>query len=478
MVYTKTDFLSYLDSPLHTWARLHSQADEQEPSPFEQHLSLQGYQIEELAKIYLGNLAKEQGKELLWQETFTDMHFQARADALLYDPVHESYDLIEIKSGTQTHDSRHLADLAYQLLIIREHKNIASVAILTVNPSYVRKGDVDPASFFAFTPMNATVQALLPSISLSREQMHIDLTCESPKDLEKCLDPETCPCRSLCHPNVPEHSIYELAGLWRTHKKELQDAGILSMFDIPETFPLMPKQRRQIEVTRTGKPSIHPDMIRHELEKLTAPLSFLDYETFNPGIPQYDGYSPYGTMVFQYSLHVVTSLDTPPRHFEHIVSTRVDPSKEVVSRLFEDLPRTGTVIAWNKEFEMGCNRMMGELYPGYRDFLEDVNTRMYDLGDPFKNNDMLVIPELRGRWSIKKVLPVLVPELSYARLPIGEGATAMNAWWKMVYGETSPDEAEKIRRQLLDYCGLDTFAMVAIWKKLIKFAKKSPQALD
>ena len=240
------------------------------------------------------------------------------------------------------------------------------------------------------------------------------------------------------------------------------------MFDIPEDYPLKAKQRRQIDVTKSGKPFIDKDLIRHELEQLTMPLAFLDYETFNPGIPLYDGYHPYGVMTFQYSLHIVESLDKPIQHFEHLVTDRVDPAHEIVMRLEQDMPQTGTVIAWNKLYEMGCNVQMAEMYPGYREFLLDVNDRMYDLGDPFKESNMYVMPEFKGSWSIKNVLPVLCPDLSYKALPIGEGATAMNAWWHMVYDDVSPEEKEEIKNNLLVYCGLDTLAMVEIWKHLVK----------
>lgn len=473
MLLTKSDFLLYLDDPIHLWAKTHNAGHEVTLSPFEAHLTKQGYQIEALAQTYLEKKFGSATSELLWQQTFVDVHFEARTDAMVHDRTEDVYDLIEIKSSTHTRDTKHLYDVTYQTLIIREHLPLRHVYILTVNPEYVREGEIDPSDFFILTKVDLTVNRLLPEVSEAREKAWGCMEAESSTGLEPCVDPKTCPCPELCHPNLPEHSIYDVSGLSRIHRKELRGGGILSMFDIPADYPIKPKQRTQIEVTRSGQPLIVPDLIRHELEKITAPIAFLDYETFNPGIPMYDGYRPYGVMVTQYSLHVLESLDAPLQHYEYLVTEPVDPGRAIVHRLEQDLPKTGTVIAWNKLYEMGCNRAMAELYPGYRDFLLDVNDRMYDLGDPFKDNTMYVLPEFNGSWSIKNVLPVLVPELSYKELTIGEGATAMNEWWRMVHEDVSVEEHERIKQDLLKYCELDTYAMVRIWEKLVETVKSN-----
>jgi hypothetical protein len=440
-------------------------------NPFEEHLTKQGYQVEALARKYLEDTLTTDTIECLWQQTYTDGHFQARTDALVHDKVKDTYSLYEIKSSTSERDTKHLYDATFQTLVLQEHLNLEHIFIVTINPEFVREGEIDPKKFFTITRVDLTIKRLLEEVSGKREEALAICLKDDSSGIEGCVDPKTCPCPDLCNPNLPEHSIFEVSGLWRTHKLELRGGGILSMFDIPEDYPLKAKQRRQIDVTKSGVPYIDKDLIRHELEQLTMPLAFLDYETFNPGIPLYDGYHPYGVMTFQYSLHVVESLDKPIQHYEHLVTDRVDPAHEIVMRLEQDMPQTGTVIAWNKLYEMGCNSAMAEMYPGYREFLLDVNDRMYDLGDPFKENDMYVMPEFKGSWSIKNVLPVLCPELSYKALPIGEGATAMNAWWHMVYDDISPEEKEEIKNNLLVYCGLDTLAMVKIWEKLVETIK-------
>ena len=74
---------------------------------------------------------------------------------------------------------------------------------------------------------------------------------------------------------------------------------------------------------------------------------------------------------------------------------------------------------------------------------------------------------MKGSYSIKHVLPALVPELSYEDLKINNGSTASNTFLSMVNG-TFEGDIEETRRQLLDYCKLDTYAMVRILDKLLQ----------
>jgi len=77
-----------------------------------------------------------------------------------------------------------------------------------------------------------------------------------------------------------------------------------------------------------------------------------------------------------------------------------------------------------------------------------------------------VHPEFRGSCSIKKVLPVLVPELSYKDLEIQEGGTASLKWFNVARGGVTGEEKDQILKDLLKYCELDTLAMVRIWEEV------------
>jgi hypothetical protein len=196
---------------------------------------------------------------------------------------------------------------------------------------------------------------------------------------------------------------------------------------------------------------------------LEYPLYFLDYETFNPAIPLFDGYSPFDHITFQYSLHIL-SKDGDLEHFEYLHTEKTDPIPHLLNSLREHIKDEGSVVVWNKGFEGGRNKRMGNLYPKYEDFCKGMNDRLFDLMDVFREN-LYDDPKFKGSYSIKSVLPVLVPELSYESLDIRNGAMAMASWYDFVFKD---EKDERVIDDLLKYCKLDTLAMIRVFEELGK----------
>jgi len=180
---------------------------------------------------------------------------------------------------------------------------------------------------------------------------------------------------------------------------------------------------------------------------------------------------PYQQLPFQYSLHVIPFQGAKLTHYEYLAQGADYPVEHLLEHMSKDLGPEGSVIVWNKSFEMGCNDAMAALHPKYKDFLKQVNSRVYDLMDIFANG-YYAHPDFMGSASIKKVLPVLVPELSYKDLAIGEGMTAQVQWMKAARGRMSDDEAQRLYQHLITYCGQDTLAMVRIFEVLQKEVSK------
>ena len=290
---------------------------------------------------------------------------------------------------------------------------------------------------------------------------HVEATLE-------CAHPKTCPCIDLCHPNLPKYSIYDIGRLSGSKKKirELVDNKIISITDIPENFPLTAKQRSQVDIAQSGQTLFLDKIIQKKIDELVYPLYFIDYETFNPAIPIYDGYKPYTQITFQYSLHIKKNKDSKKlEHYEYLNTDKEDPIPSFMQSLQKIIGKEGSIIIWNKAFEAGRNREMGEIHPEYFEICENMNNRMFDLMKIFQNQEYAV-PEFKGSYSIKKVLPVLVPSLSYDGMDIGNGASAMINWKEMMDGELKKEEQEKIKQDLLKYCELDTLAMVEIFNHI------------
>ena len=236
------------------------------------------------------------------------------------------------------------------------------------------------------------------------------------------------------------------------------------MQDIPDTFPLNDNQRKIVEAVKTNEAFINREAIRQEFNSFEYPLYFLDYETFLSAVPLFDGYQPQQQMVFQYSLHSINALGEDPAHKEHLSITKSDPAASLLEQLREDIGDKGTVFVWSKGFEASRNREMGVIHSEHADFLDNINERMYDLGEIIRKG-FYIHPDFLGSWSIKKVLPVMVPELSYEGMGIRKGDQAMLAWRDLVNDGLPTDTAEETKNALLEYCELDSYAMVAIFQK-------------
>jgi len=462
---TKSDFLLYCDAPRHLWVKKNNQITQQS-SPFAQLLGEQGYAVEELGKAYLQRvwLAANPGWQLRWQQTYTDGAFQTRVDGLIYKPETGSYDLVEIKSSTGV-DKEHIYDVTFQALILDHQMTLDQVYILHLNKDYTLSAALDPAQLFLLEGVSEKVEVLKGDVEILRQGALEVSRAVSPDGIQACWSPKDCPCPEVCHPNLPEFSIFDIPRLSKPKKQELLEAGITAAGDIPDSFNLNPKQRLVRERARTNMEHLNRSALRAELEKLAFPLYFLDYETCISAIPMYPGYHPQQQIVFQYSLHQLSQPDDEPIHQEHLSASCEEPSLSLVEQLRKDIGDHGTVIVWNKAFEMTRNREMAAISAQYAAFLEDINQRIYDLGEII-NQGYYLHPGFKGSWSIKNVLPVMVPELSYHDLAINKGDLASITWWKICFGQLSPAEKDQLTRDLLCYCELDTLAMVEIYKRL------------
>ena len=204
---------------------------------------------------------------------------------------------------------------------------------------------------------------------------------------------------------------------------------------------------------------------------MAYPIYFIDYETFPSAIPMFDGFSPYQQIPFQYSLFVLQSARSEAegnlKQYEFLHDSASDPSRAFVESMRKHIGDTGSVVVWSKKFECSINKQIAKRVPEFKNFIEVVNERVYDLMDIFTKQHF-VHKDFKGSTSIKKVLPVLAPELSYKELTIQEGGTAASSWVKLVGAGLSPAEKAQLKKDMLEYCKLDAFAMVRILEELQK----------
>ena len=148
---------------------------------------------------------------------------------------------------------------------------------------------------------------------------------------------------------------------------------------------------------------------------------------------------------------------------------------EIAEKLADEIPDGACVVAYNMAFEKRVLRELGEAIPALSKRLNAIIGGMIDLMDPFKRRDIYHW-RMNGSYSLKSVLPVLVPGMTYDGLEISDGAMASEAYFTM---ETIADPAElsRLRKALLEYCGQDTLGLVRLLEKMRAMAAEPPRPL-
>jgi hypothetical protein len=222
-------------------------------------------------------------------------------------------------------------------------------------------------------------------------------------------------------------------------------------------------QAAKVALVKSGVPRIDQEAIKETLSALTFPLYFLDYETLAKSIPPLPGYKPNQAIVFQVSVHKLEA-DGTLTHFEYLANDIEHASEGLVKMLQEVVGEMGNIVVWYESFEKGRNAELAVLHPEARDFFINMNTRVFDLMKVFSQH--YADPAFGGSFSIKNVLPVMLPELTYKSLEIQNGTMALSEWEKMVTGQMTPEYRAQTRENLFRYCELDTRAMVELYKIL------------
>ncbi len=381
----------------------------------------------------------------------------------------KTFDLYEIKSSTSV-KPEHIPDLAFQTLVIEKSGfKVRDAHVLYVNKEYLRKGEIDPSGISKKEDVTEKVREAIPETLENIEKAFKVLSGPmpnlSPRHLTGGEMGEWLDIYQVINGELPQYHIYKLAGLKPDLVEWLEDNGIEALHDVPLDERLNERQRRQIEAMKSGEQKIDKEEIKNFLDKLEYPIHFFDYETAMGVIPAFDGYRPYQQIPFQYSLHILPSQGAELIHKEYLHTENSDPVPELLKHIKEDFEGKGSVISWFMTFEKGRNSEMAKMYPEYEKILNNINDRMVDLMIPFSKG-WFVDKDFFGRASIKAVLPVLLPELSYKALEISGGADAQRIWMETVLKNLNAEKKEKIMEDLRKYCALDTYAMYAIYKYL------------
>ncbi|MBF0618710.1 MAG: DUF2779 domain-containing protein [Candidatus Omnitrophica bacterium] len=396
----------------------------------------------------------------------------ARADILVPSKTNSgAWDVVEVKCGTSVKEI-YLQDVAFQRYCYEQAGiKVGRCFLMHINNEYVRHGEIDVEAFFTLEDVTEEIVPFFVQLAVLLKGFFqtIDMpACPNISISEGCTKKSgvryDCPMKPVCWAFLPAFNVLELT---RGKKKgfDLVDQGILRLVDIPDGFKLTDNQMIQRLCTISNQAHVDQPEISGFLQAISYPLRHMDFETIFEAIPRFDGTRPYQQVPFQFSVHLEETPGATPKHFEFLHKSSDDPRPAFVKALKACLGSDGTILAWNKSFEEGRIKELGEAFPEYSQWAQDVLPRTEDLMIPFSKYHYHH-PDQHGSASLKKVLPAFIGK-TYAGMAIGEGGLASSEYARVTYDENvNPTDRAKVYADLEAYCGLDTQAMVDILKKL------------
>jgi len=407
------------------------------------------------------------GAKVIYEAAFTFNEVLSIADIIVKEGNY--WKIFEVKSSTSISET-YINDAALQYYVISSQGiKVKDFSIIYINNQYVRNGKLDLGKLFTTESVLGLILPLQDSVKENIVKFKKVLLKKQIPDIdigEHCYQPYVCGFYNYCRKHIPENSIFDFSGMHLAKKYELYREGIVKLEDVPKEYPLNKNNQIQLDVYKKGKPLIDKEAIKNFLSDLNYPLYFMDFETFQPAVPLFDNSKPYQQIPFQYSIHFKESKKSQLKHFEFLAEQGADPRKKFIEGLLRDTKNPGDIIVYNKTFEITRLKEIARDFPEYADEIEKRINRVKDLMIPFQKK-YYYAPEMQGSYSIKYVLPALVPELSYDELEINEGGLASIAY-ESVQMESDLMRIADIKQQLLEYCKLDTLAMVRILEKLNK----------
>ena len=440
-----------------------------EDIPYDENQSARVKKTEELLK---------NGPNIITEASFLYKNNFCSVDILKNDI--DGVEIYEVKSSTEIKDI-YIDDVAYQYFVLSNlNLNVKKACIVYINKEYIRGNQLNMEELFNIEDLTEEVIEKQGEIKSNVDFINTYMETHSEdnepvKEIEQhCFKPYKCDFWDYCTKNLEKPNVFDIRGMQNRSKFKKYREGKITFKDL-ENEKINPKYLEQIDFTLNNRP---PKIVKNEIEKvldsLKYPLYFIDYEACQYAIPEFEKTKPYQQIPFQYSLHIKRSEDAPFEHKEFL--GEIDDENLIrtfAESMINDLAENGSVIVYNRTFEEKLvNNKISEMYPDLKEEIDRINSNIVDLMVPFKNRDYYT-KEMEGSYSIKYVLPALYPDdkkLDYSELSlIHKGDEASEAFLSLK--DKTPEEQEKIRHALLEYCKLDTYAMVKIWEKFIEVTK-------
>ena len=418
------------------------------------------------------NLLSDLAVHAIFEGTFLADGCVAKADILTR--TDEGWTVTEVKSklagGIRLDDL--VDDLAYTVMVAQSAGLMVDRCCLLLVSRDYRKG-MPPQDLFVEVDATSQVEARLPDFREDVQRIREMVDRERPPEARLTSACRGCEYfKTKCVGQDLANPITEIPRLRWNRLDELAAKGIDEISAVPDDFPLSESQRVAVNCVKNGREYVGSGLA-DDLAKVEWPVAYLDFETVGTPLPLYPDVAPYEQITTQFSAHICDEAGHVIAHQEYLADPARDCRRELTEKLIKILEGTGSIIVYHASFERGQLDWLARLFPDLASSLKAVIHRLFDLKEVILRS--YYHPGFRGSFSIKRILPVLVPDLSYDGLPVGDGDTAMSTFARMAMGQFDGDQVAEIRQQLLDYCKLDTLAMVELHRRLLEISKARPE---
>lgn len=375
------------------------------------------------------------------------------------------WDLIEIKAATSVKE-HFIDDVAIQARTAHEAGlSIQRIFLMHINNEFIYQGKHNYDGLFNREDITEAVKAHWHLVA-DNVQRFAEIIADPEPEIHisgHCKKPYLCEFRQYCESREPAYPV----GLLPRGQKivpTLLANGIFDIRDIPPDMLNSNKHQRIRHVTVTGKAEQLPGA-QDILNQLPYPRYYLDFESIQFAIPIWAGTHPYDQLPFQWSCHI-ENKNQPLDHDEFLDVSGEDPRRAFAEQLIHTCQVPGPIIVYNQTFEKGVIKQLAGAFHDLKPQLLALNERIVDLLPIVEQH--YYHPQMKGSWSIKNVLPCLVPQLKYSNLgEVQDGTQAQQTYFDIISGALSEERKTRLIQDLKDYCKLDTLAMVRIAESLV-----------
>ncbi|MBQ3943034.1 MAG: DUF2779 domain-containing protein [Elusimicrobia bacterium] len=478
----KNLFLKTLECPVYAW-HLYRGLVPKDNSLTDDFLIMEAKNIHNMAKLLFKDgvqvsgkfdealqqtkdLIKDKTVKTIFEPVFEYNGFVAKAD-ILHRTENNLWEIIEVKSGNKW-KHKYISDTAYISLIATKTISSLSKATLYLLSKDFRLGN-SIEELFTKVDCSFDVFTRAEDYSILLDTVKDILFAETPKKKKLKMPCKNCGLFKQCTGEGIEYHIFDLPRLSQLVFDKLCENKIYDIKNLPEDIELTQMQKIVKDCVINDKVYISPDL-KTELEKIVFPCYYLDFESVMTIYPLYNNIAPHTQVLTQYSVHKCDRIEHIVDHFEYIADHKQDCRKRIAKQLVEILGTQGSIITYSSAEKQIIEKLI-LLCPELEEQFEAIIERIVDLEAILRVN--YYDKRFHGRTSIKKVLPVMIPQMNYNELEIGEGGLALSAFAYMAMGLYDEEKVKETKTNLLKYCEQDTLALVEMHKFLYAAANNN-----